>query len=784
MRWLACFLFFLAVGAGAYFFFVQGGLPLPSTPAGDGAEAPDPLPAAKAHAAPPAPPQAEQPTPPSLQGGRVSGHRRAIPIVVISDGRLTAINTQQVPSMRDGKILFLATEVKPGEPVPPGREHDYFQEEIVQLLKQRAGTDGIPVVSEETKETRYYGPLKKDDRIEPNKMLPHARKVNLRRLREGDEVRKGEMLALLDPSLAIDDLWIKVAKLDAAEADRVASEKIRDETRQRYLTNVGLFAKKVVPEEELRASKLSWDRYIYETIAKEQQVRVAGNELRQSNTVADQHVIRSEMTGQVKRLLKKAGEAVKSSETVLELQDNRRLRIEGRVEYHYRRHLRPGDRVIVEPTQTISPRLTLVGHTEPITGVAVSKAGDIVSTSTDRTARVWDRETNGERLILVHPVAVRGVACSPTADQCVTAGTDGIARIWDLRGDGKAPLAELRDGHRGGINVVAYSPDGAWVATGGEDRIICIWQVEGGKRLGQITNAQGGHLGQVTTVQFARVKDELYLVSAGRDYAMFVWKLSADGSATKVVDLGRRTGDVPTLGVNPAAGQVLFDQGKELRIRSGPDGALVGVLTSQGSSFNTLALFSPDGNLILTAGGDGRLQLWRAPTEQTRGYELRQLAWAGEGATSGAFAPDGSFVVTGMRDRTVLVWPVPDKKEVATVYTAEVTLVDNDLDLNSRAVRVHAEIDNRWFELTERGLAALRAETVPGVDMTHVADRVRALVGKEFAFQADFEKEAAAQFRPEDWTKVRDAVVRQAEKAGPLLPGNTATLVVYPKATK
>ncbi len=784
MRWLASLLVLGALGAGAYF-FLQGGLPTALGPADD-ANAPAPLPAAQAHAQP-AP--AAAPTP---SAGMLTRQPVATPLVVIPEGRLTAIYTQQVPSMRDGKILFLATEakeIKPGEPLPAGRPADYFEEEVVQLLMQRANKDAISpadlvaLPTEDNKDTRAYSPFRtRSDTPEPNKMKPYPRKQMFRRLREGDEVRKGDLLALIDPALAVDEMWTKVAKLDSAEAEKVSSEKTRDETKQRLITSQDLYAKRAISLEELRGAQLTWDRYIYEAISKAQLVRVQANELRQSNTVLEQHAIRSEIGGAVKRLLKKPGEAVKQLESLLELQDNKRLRIEGRVDYHHRRHLRPGDRVFVEPTQSISPDQVLVGHIQEVTGVAVTAKGEVVSVSEDRTARVWDRKASQERLVLVHPVGVRAAACAPSANLCVTAAADGVARVWDLDGDGRAPAAELRDGHRGAVSCVAFSPDGRLIATGGEDRGISIWQVDGGKRLSQI-NGQQGHRGGVTSVQFLSKADKLYLVSAGRDYTMLVWELSADGTATRAGDLGRRGGNVTALGANGAAGLVLFDQDKELRLRSIPDGGLAGVLTSGGASnFTTMAQFSPDGKLILTAGGsDGRVQLWRAPSAATRASELRQLAWGGEGVTCGAFAPDGKFLVTGTKDRTVLVWPVPSKTEVETQFTAEVTLVENELDLNSRQVRVYAEIDNRWFELTERALLALRAEKLDGVDMAAVADRLKPLLGQEAATEKDFDKALLTALPPDYVTRVKEVVTRHAEKAGALLPGNTATLVVYPK---
>ena len=234
------------------------------------------------------------------------------------------------------------------------------------------------------------------------------------------------------------------------------------------------------------------------------------------------------------------------------------------------------------------------------------------------------------------------------------------------------------------------------------------------------------------------------------------------------------------LGFSADGKEVLFDQGKELRLLSLPSRTLAGVLTSTtGTNFTTLALFSPDRKLILTASGtEGRLQLWRSPTPHTRGYELRQLAWPGDPVTCGAFAPDGTFLVAGTRDRSLLVWTVPSKQEVETQPTAEIVLVENDLDLNSRQVRVHAELDNRRFELTSSALANLKAQHVSET----VLQRLAPLVGKEFTSEKNFRDALAGlSIPPDELARFAPVLVSNAEKAGPLLPGNTATMVVYPK---
>lgn len=804
VRWLVIFGLIGAVGAGAYMWW-NGGAPEawpgpdagaagPAAPAGP-AGAPVRAAAAggglpEARAAEPAdaqPPQGEAADPALAQPG--PRQPVATPLVVVPDARLTAIDVQSVPSLRDGKILFIGTEAPADGTMPTDRANDYFEETITQLLVERSSAAGLdpadiyPVPPDtEGGKGRIFSPMRKGDELKPHKVLVRSRKLRFRRLRDGDPVRAEQLLAIVDPSLALADLDIKLRKLDAAEADAIASARTRDETWQRWLTADRLYAKKVTPEEDWRGAKLTYERYRYETIAKEEQVKVAAEELRQSATVLDQHFVRADISGRVKNILKHRGDSVRNLDTLMVLQDNRRLRIEGRVDYQYRRHLKPGDRVIVEPTQSVSPDHVLVGHMADITGVAVTQKGEVVSASEDQTVRVWQTQPEQERLILKHFSPVRAVAASPVANRVLSGANDGVGRIWDLDSGKTAPVVELKGGHKGAVNCVAWSPDGKWCATGGEDRNIVIWDAESGQVVAQLP-VQQGHRGGVTSVQFipGPAEGQLYLVSVGRgDNTMLAWQLGADAKAVGAPrNLGRRGGDVTVLGFDPRGRQALFDQGKELRILSIPDGTLAGVISAGGSAnFTTMALFSPTGSMILTASGnDGRLQLWRTPTPRTRGYEVRQFAGPGDAATCGAFDPQSRFAVTGTRDRAVMVWPLPKPQELETQFTAEVTLVENELDLNSRQVRVHAEIDNHWFEITADTLRTLKANGLSDA----AVERLRPLVGKEFASDKEFEKALLTAFLPQDLEGLREKIYRFAEKAGPLLPGNSVNLVVYPR---
>jgi WD40 repeat protein len=57
----------------------------------------------------------------------------------------------------------------------------------------------------------------------------------------------------------------------------------------------------------------------------------------------------------------------------------------------------------------------------------------IVTTSTDKTARIWDVATGSEiKVLRGHESSVTSATFSPDGTRIVTASEDGTARIWDV----------------------------------------------------------------------------------------------------------------------------------------------------------------------------------------------------------------------------------------------------------------------------------------------------------------------------------------------------------------
>jgi WD40 repeat protein len=649
-----------------------------------------------------------------------------VPLAVVPGCRLTASDYQDVPSRQSGETLFLGTEVQQGETVP---DYDSIEKEIAFLAIQlKPGEEMLgepielmvpdPYDQTETKDPKdpkglkeprvklkkaHFRPFRDGDPIEPYTLVMHPKMQKFRRLKPGTVVKEGQLLGWVNPEVAVDEASIAIAKLNASHAKWIASAKTKAEAKTRMDRAEELYAKHATSREEYDGAILQHDRYTYEEAENKQNVETSRRELSKALTNLKLHEIRARISGVVKTIYKNnRGEAVKGldrgADAVLAIENPARLRVDGKLNVEYARKLEPGKEVVVEPIQRESYEQAFRGHLQDITAVAVSKDLLIVSASGDSSVYVWDRkQVHQARGMLAHPGKTFAVCCTPPgaeANLCLTGGEDGVGRIWDLdqfkkkNSQATEPVRELRDGHHKPINCVAFGPGGKWCATGADDSMICVWDVEAGKRIQTLV----GHRGRVTSLQFL---SERQLLSAAGDRSLIVWDLSTEGAPRVAMKRDTRGGEVSQLGAHPNGKQVLFDKGKEIQLLSVPDAQFTGSLqnSSGAMTFTTMALFSPDGKLILTNGADdGRLQIWRAPTSRTRGYELRRLIWTSP-ATCGAFAPDGSFVVTGSKDGLVLVWSLPRKELVEKQLTARIISVDSSLE-DSTGVLVHAEMEN------------------------------------------------------------------------------------------
>jgi hypothetical protein len=113
--------------------------------------------------------------------------------------------------------FYAYVEAAKGEKVP-----DYLRVERV-------------VENGKEKKTIVYRRLREEDHIESeaiDRVIIARKERVLRRLREGDQVAKGQLLAMVDPNVTAAELVNKLAKISASKAETDAALKTKDEAYQ------------------------------------------------------------------------------------------------------------------------------------------------------------------------------------------------------------------------------------------------------------------------------------------------------------------------------------------------------------------------------------------------------------------------------------------------------------------------------------------------------------------------------------------------------------------------
>ena len=275
------------------------------------------------------------------------------------------------------------------------------------------------------------------------------------------------------------------------------------------------------------------------------------------------------------------------------------------------------------------------GHGGPVRGVAVTGDGALaISGGFDSAAIVWAIEQGRALSVLrLHDGSVNAVAALPDG-RFATAGEDGRIALWRLgRGE---PETVLR-AHDGPIAGLAVAPDGAALASASWDGTARVTPLDGSPPV-----VFSGHQGNVNGVAFS--PDGRTLYTAGYDATLRIW--SRNGALRQTLTTPSALNAVAVAGGTVAAG------GADGQIRFyGPDGSAVAESEPIGAPIVALAA-AADGARVAAAGARGAVVVAEART----GRRLTTLVGPGLPVWSVTFHPDGQRLVTGGGDRLVRQW--------------------------------------------------------------------------------------------------------------------------------
>ena len=149
----------------------------------------------------------------------------------------------------------------------------------------------------------------------------------------------------------------------------------------------------------------------------------------------------------------------------------------------------------------------------------------VASGSGDKTARIWDIESEQCILTLSIEDSVTTVAISPDGKYIAAGSLDRVVRVWDTA---SGVLVERLEGHEDSVYSVAFSPNGLDLLSGSLDMTIKLWELSSPRGLPAGSSKGGickqtlvGHHDFILSVGLS--PDGQWVVSGSKDRTVQFW---------------------------------------------------------------------------------------------------------------------------------------------------------------------------------------------------------------------------------------------------------------------
>jgi WD40 repeat protein len=305
--------------------------------------------------------------------------------------------------------------------------------------------------------------------------------------------------------------------------------------------------------------------------------------------------------------------------------------------------------------------------------------------------------------------------------------------VWDAE---TGERIRTLTGHVGGVNAIAFSPDGLRLASVGDDRTVRVWELAGGTQL----HSFEGHSDRVVSVAFA--PDGNQVVSGGQDARAILWGLEAETERLRFV--GQHQTAITGVAISPDGLWLMTVNLNRLARWSLTDGTLDRVLdTAYDMAINSWLInvqFGKDANQLLLVGynGAGLLDAETLEVDTTIGYgysldaaldAARYRVALVDGQNIGIasintrlynpavfsghsdivraldFSPNGAWLVSGSQDNSLIIWAISEQLDVTGWRGQDWVRSYNYTGIPERSV-LYTPVDNVYvYPFMDQGIA-------------------------------------------------------------------------------
>ncbi|MEZ5776463.1 MAG: WD40 repeat domain-containing protein [Hyphomicrobiaceae bacterium] len=314
---------------------------------------------------------------------------------------------------------------------------------------------------------------------------------------------------------------------------------------------------------------------------------------------------------------------------------------------------------------TTTPSDTMRGHTAPVRSANFGYGGLILTSSGDRSMRVWEGDDTGQHFTSIATVSddVADASLEPGGGERFVSVKDHSVTVWGPDRANARSYKKLFD-YTDNANYsnttyisVSFSADGKHVAVGSHKGKIEVFEIpDTGTTLTPIAT-KVAQTGRVTSVRFS--PNGRQILTASDDGTARLWAFDAsaaeDEKLALVVSLDTHGAGVTSASFSPD-GKRIVTASKDKTVRVWTIAPGVVPLATPDVTV-TVASLSDDSKRVVTGSPDGKTRVWEADATGP-GFTLKATLSSGQtkAVRTASFNHEGTLIVTGSDDNQVRVW--------------------------------------------------------------------------------------------------------------------------------